>query len=473
MKLATLGMRNIAVNLLWSKTLYYHKVKDFTSMSATLEQIAKLQPNFVRVWVFQGWNLSYNVSVEFDDYRDRYHWVIRGIRFIQKGTQYNKDEPVLLREIGRTISQKIGTADEHVIFRKLFKADDDFHGSRPIGERDNWLVGKEWFKRAEQAVETTGRRMRSGTAGEGASQVIYCSEAPLCQIHYADALESEGIFDEAARAAWQDAQRDWEEYGSRDLEVVTGKKVRLENYEYYIADHERLERHLVELAPGVRETIAAEKAAHIDKEERDAYEKPTLQRDQEQQQLYFKVVNKLLVSPIEIANRVAPGPQREDAIRTAAEMLRAEDAVMGLDQSRTIVNYGYWKSRCRVEQSKNALAARKLFYQATQAQEVDVDLEGAKKAFEEGFQKWRLVLDEFPSLIEDGITGEDIVFIVRNYRLCLKQLDEQFPKPFILDDLLKIHDQTQFATPAKSTEDAKAEGAGAEAPAKVENQPGS
>ena len=43
------------------------------------------------------------------------------------------------------------------------------------------------------------------------------------------------------------------------LEVVTGKKVRLENYEYYIADRERLERHLVDLAPGLRETIAAEK----------------------------------------------------------------------------------------------------------------------------------------------------------------------------------------------------------------------
>ena len=92
----------------------------------------------------------------------------------------------------------------------------------------------------------------------------------------------------------------------------------------------------------------------------------------------------------------------------------AEEALMGLDQSRTIVNYGYWKTRCRVEQSKNALAARKLFYQATQAQEVDVDLEGAKKSFEEGFQKWRLVLDEFPSLIEDGITGEDLVLIVPN-----------------------------------------------------------
>ena len=44
-----------------------------------------LQPNFVSVWVFQGWNLSYNVSVEFDDYHDRYRWVIKGIDFLKRG----------------------------------------------------------------------------------------------------------------------------------------------------------------------------------------------------------------------------------------------------------------------------------------------------------------------------------------------------------------------------------------------------
>ncbi len=76
-KLATLGMRGVAANLLWQKANDYRKTEDWVNLSATLEQIAKLQPNFVSVWIFQGWNLSYNISVEFDDYHDRYYWVIQ------------------------------------------------------------------------------------------------------------------------------------------------------------------------------------------------------------------------------------------------------------------------------------------------------------------------------------------------------------------------------------------------------------
>ena len=104
-KLATLGMRGVAANILWEKANYYKKVEDWSSYSAALEQITKLQPNFVSVWIFQGWNLSYNISVEFDDYRDRYFWVIKGIDFLKEGTAYNKDEPRLMSTIGHTIAQ--------------------------------------------------------------------------------------------------------------------------------------------------------------------------------------------------------------------------------------------------------------------------------------------------------------------------------------------------------------------------------
>src|SRR5258707_643203 len=78
-KLATLGLRGVAVNLLWEKANYYKKTEDWTNLTATLEQLAKLQPNFITFWKFQAWNLTYNVSVEFDDYNDRYYYVRRGI----------------------------------------------------------------------------------------------------------------------------------------------------------------------------------------------------------------------------------------------------------------------------------------------------------------------------------------------------------------------------------------------------------
>ena len=90
MKLATLGLRGVAVNALWEKANYYKKVEDWTNLTATLEQLAKLQPNFITFWKFQAWNLTYNVSVEFDDYHDRYYYVRRGIQFLQEGEQFGQ-----------------------------------------------------------------------------------------------------------------------------------------------------------------------------------------------------------------------------------------------------------------------------------------------------------------------------------------------------------------------------------------------
>ncbi|NIL99324.1 MAG: hypothetical protein GTO62_20060, partial [Planctomycetales bacterium] len=52
-------------------------------------------------------------------------------------------------------------ADEWRQFRLLFQRDDDFHkGSIAPDQRDNWLVGKAWFRRAEELVDTLGVSMQ-------------------------------------------------------------------------------------------------------------------------------------------------------------------------------------------------------------------------------------------------------------------------------------------------------------------------
>jgi hypothetical protein len=450
MKLATLGMRGIAVNLLWSKVLHYQKVKDFTSLSATLEQLTKLQPNFVRVWIFQGWNLAYNISVEFDDYHDRYHWVIRGIDFIKQGTEYNRDEPTLLREIGRTISQKMGRSDERVLFRRLFKQDDDFHGNRPLGERDSWLVGKEWFQKAVDAVEIGGHRMKSGVGSsgqaEGASPLIYLSEAPLCQIHYAGAIEEEGTFDRPALAAWQLAEHDWTSYGSREIQISGGQRVRLGDYEYYLKRVAELKERLAELAPGVAQRVEQEKRNLLTRKEREALEKKP--ENVEQAALLQEIQLRLQADPLEIAAR-APQQNKREAIRVATEQLRDRELCDMIDTSRNIVNYGYWLLRCQAEQAPEAINAHKLLYQAEQAQR-EVELEAARKAYEEGFAQWRKVLDRFPALIEDGITGAEMVDVIKQYRRCLKELDEEFPRDFILADILQKHEPPSPLAPTEA-----------------------
>lgn len=439
MKLATLGMRGVAVNLLWTKVLDYQKKKDFTNVSATLEQITKLQPNFIRVWIFQGWNLSYNISVEFDDYRDRYHWVVKGIDFIKEGTNYNRDEPTLLREIGRTISQKMGRADERVQFRRMFREDDDFHGNRPVGERDSWLVGKEWFLKGVEAVELGGRRMKSGISSEGtaegASPLIYLSEAPLCQIQYSNAIEEEGTFGQDAMTAWERAEDEWLEFGQREIPISGGKKVRLTDYDYFTNRINEISAQLDELVPGARDKVIQEKREKLPAELREALDMPAEKRSMDQ---FFKsetARNALVAYPLEIAAR-APQEKQVQAIKLATDQLRAEERRAEIDTSRTIVNYGYWLARCRAEKEPAAIEARQLLYQAQKAQQ-EVELEAARKYYEQGFAKWAEVLKDHAIMSEDGITAEEMIDVIKDYRRCLKELDEQFPEDFPLNDLLK------------------------------------
>ena len=84
-RLATLGMRGVAGTTLWWKANQFQMKKDWTSLRAALDQISKLQPHSILVWRYQAWNLSYNVSVAFDDYHDKFYWVIQGLNHLLEG----------------------------------------------------------------------------------------------------------------------------------------------------------------------------------------------------------------------------------------------------------------------------------------------------------------------------------------------------------------------------------------------------
>ncbi len=160
MKLATFGLQGAAVNLLWSRAIDFKEREDYTNFDATLQQITYLQPHFYKVWDFQGHNVAFNISVEFDDYRDRYHHVIKGFNLLKKGIRYNEKEARLLRRLAFYTGIKIGRSDEKRYFRPMFAADQDYHSpprdedwlvgtryeGRPESLTDNWLVSKWWYK---------------------------------------------------------------------------------------------------------------------------------------------------------------------------------------------------------------------------------------------------------------------------------------------------------------------------------------
>ena len=63
----------------------YRVLHEWDRLKATLNNIALLQPHFDKVWEHQAHNLAYNVSTEFDDYRQRYEMVREGTEFLSRG----------------------------------------------------------------------------------------------------------------------------------------------------------------------------------------------------------------------------------------------------------------------------------------------------------------------------------------------------------------------------------------------------
>ena len=59
LKLAMIGgARGVVANALWTQARGYEKVHEWDKLKNTVDFITKLQPHFLSIWTYQGWNLS-------------------------------------------------------------------------------------------------------------------------------------------------------------------------------------------------------------------------------------------------------------------------------------------------------------------------------------------------------------------------------------------------------------------------------
>jgi hypothetical protein len=133
--------------------------------------------------------------------------------------------------------------------------------------------------------------------------------------------------------------------------------------------------------------------------------------------------------------REAPADVRDKARELARQYVEAAETAEIIARYRDIVNFDFWRASCEVEVTEPALRARELVWQAEREFE-NARLLPAKKAYEEAFAAWREVLDSSPVLKADDLTGDDLVEMIDRYRKVLDQLDEKFPQPFVLQDVL-------------------------------------
>jgi hypothetical protein len=442
MKLAVLGMRGVAVDLLWINALDYQKKKDFTGLELTVKQIIRLQPNFLKVWEFHAHNLSYNSSVEFDSYRDRYAWVKKGIDFLILGAHYNRDEPGMIYQLGWFVGHKMGRADESKQFRRMFKTDEDLHAkfraqgvevdeglTHYDGKPDNWLVGKLWFDKAERAAEYKSIRTKS--------PLIFYNSGPMAAINAASAMEKDdGVFGQYAKFAWSAGKDGWTRFGNRQIPTYLGLSVQLNNLEELDQRRVAAEGKLDAIAPGIREKLRNERVAALPKREREVWDKPADKRSPEEIFAASMLSRMVRPSDDDIASRV-PREKLSQAREIADQLQRLNKEIDMTNRYRGTVNFIYWRARCNAEQTDEGLAARELVHDAEALFEGKKSLNEARKKYDQAWEKWAVVYEKYPELI-DSVEAQELVEVIDHYANLLGALDVKFPANFQLKKVMQM-----------------------------------
>jgi hypothetical protein len=390
MKLFLLGgFRGIVADILWIRAEEQKKDHDWDRLKTTVELITKLQPHFLSIWTFQGWNLAYNVSVEWDAPQDKYTWIKEGIKFLEEGVAKNRKSPDLIWDTAWTYYHKLGFADESIMLRRLFYDDEDIafrtyldpEDLHPVESHDNFKLSYGWFARAVKLVDSGADRLSGGTTREityvdptpqrkgRPDDIAFRSMPAHAQTRYAAAIEKmstygiEAIFGEVAKNEWFSAFTEWVKLGDHVFtsfnEVMRDGKL-------------------------VRDLIKLNDSCY-----------PERQKVMPENQVYW-------------------------TNRWAEQM-----------------NFRYWRERSQAEGDNNAVLARQFFYEGTKAYKTG-DFPLAAEKFKAGLNLWKVVMENYPTYRDDDLSKRDTGHIVRRYVRVLKQNLTPIPDDLPFKDYLKL-----------------------------------
>jgi hypothetical protein len=450
-----------------------HKKKEnWDEFSSTLNTLIKIQPNFVKVWDFQAHNLSYNVSVEFDDYEQRYYWVKEGIKFLTKGIPYNIRDHRITDRLGFTTGMKIGRSDERFQFRRMFRVDREFHdemwldgkGIEPDSyysreyQHDNWKMAYQWYVKSRNLVENGADRFTN--------EMMFYRNRPMQLINQAGILQDEFRTDEAIQETWRAGNEEWVDYGRMQIHNTLGQVITYEGMSDLDYKLTKLREQLDELVPNVRnelvEQIRAE--AGLTPQEEDALRVPIDERTDEELALAQKANQKLLALEREIDATIAARCAEKDRATVRRIVTQIQEVLAQMQFVVTYadtVNYKYWKTRTAVEAEDEAARARQAMYDASEmkrrsifddeyelnykTREKTIVKVGAISKYEEAFRRWKSIIDQHTEL-GDKETADDIMAAANDYydilRISGVEWPDDFPLQSMVDAQMEVSDGT-------------------------------
>ncbi|MFQ5964044.1 MAG: hypothetical protein ACE5KZ_07160 [Candidatus Scalinduaceae bacterium] len=197
------SFRGVLVDFLWIRGLARHDEKKFYELLAINNLIAKLQPHFPAVWIFQSWNMSYNIAHEWESPENKWKWVKAGLKFAEKGALKNPKSGELFFEIGHTYLHKFDS--------RSFKYADYYRERLMLEEgKDNYEQALFWVKKSLNYSSMFRSRL--------------VMERTVCFILWRAALQAEkdGRMNDALEYVTKSIS-EWEDYLKRHPDDPDGK----------------------------------------------------------------------------------------------------------------------------------------------------------------------------------------------------------------------------------------------------------
>lgn len=114
------GFRGAVAEVLWLRANWLQERGRYLELVQLAEWITALDPRASEAWIYNAWNLAYNVSAMMPDDNDRVPWVAAGVALLRdRALRINPRDARLYRELGWIYQHKIGGDSDraHLIYK--------------------------------------------------------------------------------------------------------------------------------------------------------------------------------------------------------------------------------------------------------------------------------------------------------------------------------------------------------------------
>ncbi len=449
---ALVSFRGPLVCGLWWEASERQARHEWDKLELLMRSLTKLQPHFPEPWKYQGWNLSYNVSVEFDRHEDKYFYIAEGVQWLvegermtrariydpEKGTKKEVGDADLRWYIGFVMQNKMTVADEAKFYRCFFQLSCMQPKEWDPGELDRNPAKLEEFKQRYPQLVRRIKELRR--VPDGAPQRLNQELLTIFRTYrgipsrYAEPVPGQvgpAPLKEDLKQfpLWPKLEKDYLIEGEPKRKVWpppnTDSEPEQNPYEIALAWYEFSQESLPE--PGEDDyrkdrrfrwpksamlIFRSHPARAKCRQAMDLAEEGFFQESQEAWKwghylwLAFGQANSLdpddypqlqqqarlyRVGYPELSSRNAEPPA---TLRNPAldESYRAHVRLSRLDGQRNLPRYGYWKTVSAVSMTDQATDARRHFHRAQQQLMADLTL--AQREYEEGAKIWKKLLVE-------------------------------------------------------------------------------